>query len=100
MSEIMGILADPQQLKRSAQTIDGLLHDAMEAYQELGETVKDTESCFKGRSADRMRKRLDRKKEEGIDLLVEMMAFPVMLSEIAEEYISAERDNKNAANRN
>lgn len=94
------ILATPELLEQSAQTIDGLLRRAAEGYKELEETIRDTESCFKGKSADRIRKKMNREKEKGIGLLEEMMAFPDMLSEIAEEYISAERDNEDAANRN
>ncbi len=100
MDEITQILTTPELLEQSSQTMDELLHSAMEGYRELGETVRDTEDCFKGKSADRIRKKMERKKEKGMALLEEMMDFPIMLSEIAEEYRAAERDNEDAANRN
>lgn len=100
MNEVMEILTTPELLKQSAQAMEELLNSAMEGYRELGETVKDTESCFKGKSADRIRNRMEKKQERGIALFAEMMCFPKMLMEIAEEYLSAERDNKDVANRN
>ncbi|MBD5500126.1 MAG: hypothetical protein HDR10_02815 [Lachnospiraceae bacterium] len=100
MGEITQILTTPELLKQSSQTMDELLHSALEGYRELGETVRDTEDCFKGKSADRIRKKMEKRKERGLALFEEMMNFPIMLSQIAEEYRSAERDNEDAANRN
>ena len=100
MGEFSEILVTPEILKRSAKVMEEALQQAIMGYREIGETVSGLESCFQGKSADRMRKRIGKKKEKGIEMIEEMMYFPDRLIEIAEEYEKAEKENKDAANRN
>lgn len=100
MSEFGEILVSPEILKKSALTIEKALHRALEGYREIGEAAGMLESCFQGRSAERIRKSMEKKKERGVEKIEEMMSFPVRLAEIAEEYIKAEKENKDAADRN
>lgn len=100
MGEIMEIMVTPEILKQSEQTMKGLLNNALSGYCEMEEAVRETEGCFKGKSADRIRKRIEKKVEKGTGLIEELRTFPVLLSQISEEYADAERTNENVANRN
>ncbi len=93
------ILVSSEILKQRAQNIDVLLKKAATGYQELEERVKETESCLKGKSADRLRKKLYKQGDQGKACLKALCAFPGKLSSIAAEYALAEKENQNVADK-
>ncbi|MGN1179755.1 MAG: hypothetical protein ACI4SD_00975 [Suilimivivens sp.] len=100
MSDFGEILVTPEYLKQRAKEMENLLQEAQREYVLLEETAVGTESCFVGESADKMRICLKSKLEKGMSGIEELLEFPEKLRQIAEEYIAAEGENKDAANRN
>ncbi|MGN0377374.1 MAG: hypothetical protein ACI4ED_07040 [Suilimivivens sp.] len=100
MGDLGEILVTPEYLKQRAQAMDDLLHKAQEEYIRLAEITDETENCFIGKSADKMRKRLKSKQEKGMSRIEELLEFPEKLRQIAEEYLAAEGENKDVASRN
>lgn len=94
------ILVTPEYLKETAQTMESLLKKALEGYRSVSETAVATKSCFQGKCADQIRKRIIKRAGEGVELMEEIQSFPQRLLLIADEYAAAERENKDAANRN
>lgn len=93
------ILVSSEILKQRAQNIDALLKKAATEYQELEERVKETESFLKGKSADRLRKKIYRQQAQGDACLKDLCVFPGKLNSIAEEYALAEEENQNVADK-
>lgn len=100
MGDFGEILVTPEYLKQRAKEMENLLQEAQKEYILLEEIAVGTESCFIGESADKMRERLKSKQEKGMSGIEELLEFPEKLRQIAEEYIAAEGENKDAANRN
>lgn len=100
MSELGEILVTPEYLKQRAEEMNKRLKKALEGYQEMIELIKETENCFMGKSAEKMKKKISEAAEKGTGQIGILCGFSVKLSLIAEEYEAAERKNKDASGRN
>lgn len=100
MSDFGEILVTPEYLKQRAQAMGALLNKALDGYERIEEITGETAGCFVGKSADRMKKRMESKKEKGTGQIRVLIALSEKLNQIAEEYAAAERENEDAANRN
>lgn len=100
MSQNLEILVTPMYLKQRAQNIRELLQKAMDGYAQIEESSRKTEYCFEGECADKVRKRIGLRIEKGTKQLNSLFSLAQKLSQIAEEYEAAEKENKGVADRN
>lgn len=89
------ILVTPEFLRQTAQNLKDLFQKGLKGYEEIEKSTKETESCLKGRCAGQLRRKIINEKEKGSRWLQNLSAFPEKLLQIAEEYETAERENKN-----
>lgn len=89
------ILVTPEILRQTAQNLKDLFQKGLKGYEEIEKNALETENCLKGKCAGRLRRRIITRKEKGSMKLQNLCAFPEKLLQIAEEYETAERENKN-----
>lgn len=97
MEEYGEILVTPERLLEKAKELETLMTKAEKAYGEIAEIAESTKSCFQGKSAEKIRKAIKKKKEKGELVLENVKKYPLKLQEIAKEYDAAERGNKNVS---
>lgn len=97
MEEYGEILVTPEKLLEKAKELENLILKAERACGEIEEISESTKSCFQGKSADRIRKAIRKKKEKGAFALENVKKYPLKLQEIAKEYDAAERRNQNVS---
>ncbi len=66
-----------------------------QAYAEIGALAQGTKECFAGRSGERFRRRIEKRRQEGEELSGELRKLSERLREIAGEYALAEKENRN-----
>lgn len=88
------ILVTPEELSEKAKELEAMIRKAESAYEKIAEISESTKNCFQGKAGERMRKSIKRKKDRGEFLLENMKQYPMKLQEIAKEYDTAERKNK------
>lgn len=94
------IQVKPEFLSQKSQELTGLCGRLAQAYEEIGALSEGTAECFAGRSGDRFRKRMGKRKREGEEVLGELEELCARLLEIAGEYAQAEKENRNVAGGN
>ena len=89
------ILVTPEILRHSAQNLADLIRKGLKGYEEIERITRETESCLKGKCAAQLQRKLISRKEKGSMWLEKLSTFQKKLLQIAEEYETAERENKN-----
>lgn len=84
----------PEFLSQKSRELAGLCGRLTQAYEEIGALAQGTEECFAGRSGERFRKRLEKRRQEGEELSRELAELCTRLEEIAGEYALAEKENR------
>lgn len=97
MEEYGEILVTPEKLLEKAGELEMLIQKAERACREIEEISESTKSCFQGKSAEKIRKVIKKKKEKGEFALENIKKYPLKLQEIAKEYDAAERRNQNVS---
>lgn len=88
------ILVRPEALAQKSREFSGKCERLREVLEEIREAAEGTGDCFRGRSGERFRKKIENRKQEGEEIARELSALAAGLQEIADEYALAERENK------
>ncbi|MCI9662567.1 MAG: hypothetical protein HFI46_01630 [Lachnospiraceae bacterium] len=100
MPQAEELLVTPQFLVERSQNLQQLSAKLGTAYNRLQELAESTKGCFAGKSAERFRRKVGNRRQEGEALSGELCRLSERLCTIAGEYARAEEENRNVIDGN
>ena len=100
MPKAQELLVSPQFLMERSQNLQQLGAKLGTAYNRLQELAGSTRGCFAGKSAERFRRKVGNRRQEGEALSGELCRLSERLCTIAGEYARAEEENRNVIDGN
>lgn len=84
---------DPEQLKRTADEVTGMIQSLQTDLESLQTTVSRTSYYWQGQAADEYRKNFAAQKDDNDEMLERLRKYPTMLLQMAGFYNEAEKNN-------